>query len=255
VSGSSPRRAENHYSYTVYADAATARTFDDRRFGGPIGELVARSQADVLTNFAGDVRGRRLLDVGTGTGRAAFLFAARGADVTGIDASEQMLEVASRRGVEQGLAVSFRKGDAQHLDCADRAFDVVVSLRVLMHTPDWRMALAEFCRVSDRLVIVDYPSARGAALVQALGRRLLYAIGVRTEPYRVFTDRQIAKVLGNHSFRVRAVHRQFVLPIALHKAIGSKRLTTGIERVLARAGLLRLVGSPVTLLAERCASS
>ena len=33
--------SRDHYSYTVYADPATARTFDERRFGGPIGELVA----------------------------------------------------------------------------------------------------------------------------------------------------------------------------------------------------------------------
>ena len=37
-----------HYSYRVYADPKTARTFDDRRFGGPIGELIAGEQARVL---------------------------------------------------------------------------------------------------------------------------------------------------------------------------------------------------------------
>jgi hypothetical protein len=45
-----------------------------------------------------------------------------------------------------------------------------------------------------------------------------------------------------------------VLPIALHKLIGSRSFTTAVERVLAAAGILRLVGSPVTILAERCES-
>ena len=40
-----PRPRDDHYSYTTYADPETARTFDDRRFGGPIGELVAGMQA------------------------------------------------------------------------------------------------------------------------------------------------------------------------------------------------------------------
>jgi hypothetical protein len=44
------------------------------------------------------------------------------------------------------------------------------------------------------------------------------------------------------------------LPIALHKAIGSRRFTISTERLLDRAGLLKLFGSPVTLVAERCAS-
>ena len=37
-----------------------------------------------------------------------------------------------------------------------------------MHTPDWRQSLAELCRVADRLVIFDYPSATSAALVQSV---------------------------------------------------------------------------------------
>jgi hypothetical protein len=41
----------------------------------------------------------------------------------------------------------------------------------------------------------------------------------------------------------------------LHKAIGSRRFTLAIEALLERAGLLRFFGSPITLVAERCASS
>jgi hypothetical protein len=50
------------------------------------------------------------------------------------------------------------------------------------------------------------------------------------------------------------VHRQFVLPIALHKAIGSRGFTDTVEGLLRRSGLLRLFGSPVTVVAERCGS-
>jgi hypothetical protein len=51
------------------------------------------------------------------------------------------------------------------------------------------------------------------------------------------------------------VHRQFVLPIAFHKALRSRRLTVSLERALDRLGLLRVFGSPVTLVAERCVLS
>ena len=53
-----PAVGRDHYSYTVYNDPKTARTFDDRRFGGPIGELVAATQAKVLTNFVGRIQGQ-----------------------------------------------------------------------------------------------------------------------------------------------------------------------------------------------------
>src|SRR5207244_1596046 len=86
--------ADDHYSYRVYADPATAQHFDERRFGGDIGRMVAASQADALARFAGQVADRTVLDVGTGTGRAALLMARAGARVTGVDPSEEMLAIA-----------------------------------------------------------------------------------------------------------------------------------------------------------------
>jgi ubiquinone/menaquinone biosynthesis C-methylase UbiE len=245
----------DHYSYTTYASSRTAQRFEDSRFGGPIGRLVADTQASVLANFVGNVKGRLILDVGTGTGRAARLFARGGADVTGVDASEQMLAVARQRAAADGIAPRFLLGDAHALQFRDRSFDVTVSLRVLMHSPRWRLCLSELCRVSDRLVIFDYPSARSAAAIQSLARRAVYSIGVRTEPYKVFNDGTVAKALASFGFRVRTVHRHFVLPIAFHKILGSRRFTVWSEVWLERAGLADVFGSPVTVLAERCASS
>jgi 2-polyprenyl-3-methyl-5-hydroxy-6-metoxy-1,4-benzoquinol methylase len=253
VSGDRPRT--DHYSYTVYRDPDTARTFDDKRFGGPIGELVAASQARVLTDFIGPVRNRRILDVGTGTGRAALLLASEAAQVTAVDASEQMLAIARERAAAGGVEIRFEVGDAHALRFPDRAFDVVVSLRVLMHSPDWRRCLHELCRAADRLVVFDYPSRRSLAAFQAGVRRVVHAAGMRTEPYRVFGDAEIAQALDACGFRVRSVHRQFVLPIALHKAIGSRRFTLFIEHALDRAGLLGVFGSPVSVVAERCGRS
>jgi hypothetical protein len=70
----------------------------------------------------------------------------------------------------------------------------------------------------------------------------------------VFSDAAIRDVLRSHGFAVARVHRQFVLPIALHKRVGSAPATRAVEGTLRRAGVTGLFGSPVTLLAERCAS-
>jgi len=74
-----PRRSKEHYSYSAYADPKMARTFDDRRFAGPIGELIAGTQARVVANMVGRIKDRIILDVGTGTGRAALMLARGGA--------------------------------------------------------------------------------------------------------------------------------------------------------------------------------
>jgi SAM-dependent methyltransferase len=244
----------DHYSYAVYADPAMAERFHGMRFSGPIGRLLAETQERVIADFLSPVLGRSILDVGTGTGRAAIALAQRGAVVTAIDASAEMLAVARRRAEEAHVAVTFAREDAHRLPFDDGSFDAVVCLRVLMHTPDWKRSLSELCRVSRGRVVFDYPALCSAALVQSLARRLAYAAGARVEAYRVFTDASVRSALAANGFRLAGQHRQFVLPIALHKRLNSEGMTRRIERALTQAGLNALFGSPVTVAAERCAS-
>jgi SAM-dependent methyltransferase len=245
--------SDDHYSYRLYAERSMADRFDAMRFSGPIGTLLAESQEGVITSFLGPIDGRTIVDVGTGTGRAAIGLARRGARVTGVDASPEMLRVARDRAAAERLDVTFDVGDAHRLLYKDRAFECAVSLRVLMHTPDWRQCLAELCRVADDRVVFDYPAALSAAALQAGWRRVLAALGRPVEAYRVLRGSDVRRTLERAGFRVERCHRQFVLPIALHKAVGSRGLTVGVERALAAVGLLRLFGSPVTVVAVRCA--
>ena len=254
--GSDPlfTKSENHYSYSAYADPAMAASFDARRFGGTIGQMLLEDQERVLAEFLGDVSNRRVLDMATGTGRAALALAKRGAIVTGVDASREMLSVARARAADAGLSIEFAEGDAHALAFPDRAFDAVVCLRMLMHVPDWRKALSELCRVAGSRLIFDYPAVGSTAALQVMWRRAAFTMGRKVEAYRVFRGRDIVRELDRHGFRVACVHKQFVLPIALHKAVASARFTRRVEGILAGAGVLRLAGSPVTIAAERCAS-
>jgi len=255
MSGADPTaRDKSHYSYAHYANADVAAGFDALRFGGPIGELLAETQEHVLVDFLMPLDRTHVLDVGTGTGRAAIALAKAGARVTAVDASSEMLDVARSRAASAGVKITFEPGDAHALPFADRSFDATVSLRVLMHTPGWAQALSELCRVSRSRVVFDYPSARSLAALQALARRLAAALGRQTEAYRVFRPGLIRATLDAHGFRVARAHRQFVLPIAVHKAIGSRGFTEASERTLSVVGLNAAFGSPITIVAERCAS-
>src|SRR5688572_22533106 len=250
-----PQRRADHYSYSVYADPAMAEAFDDLRFSGPIGQMLAVEQERVVASFRAPLERRRLLDVGTGTGRAAIALARRGAVVTGVDASAEMLAVARRRAEAAQAAVTLEQGDIHRLRFHDRAFDAVVCLRVLMHTPEWRRSVAELCRVAATRVVFDYPALLSGAALQAASRRLASMAGMRVEAYRVFSDRTIGDALDAQGFRLAGVHRQFVLPIALHKRLNSASRTEHLESALEKLGLRDLLGSPVTVVAERCASS
>lgn len=249
-----------HYSYTHYASKDVAAGFDRLRFSGPIGEYLLETQESLLLEAfkplaaggaGGPLAGAHVLDVGTGTGRAAIGLARGGATVVGVDASSEMLEVARERAAAAGVAVTFDVGDAHALPFSAGHFDGAVSLRVLMHTPDWSRCVGELCRVARRRVVVDFPSLSSLAAFESGARHLRRAAGRQVEAYRVMSERSVISAFEAHGYRVVHVHRQFVLPIALHKKIGSLAFTRGMERLLSAVGLLWLAGSPVTMVAER----
>ncbi|MFF7680047.1 class I SAM-dependent methyltransferase [Actinacidiphila glaucinigra] len=111
--------------------------------------------------LAGAVAGRRILDAGCGAGPLSAELSARGAVVTGIDASAGMLALARRR---LGEGADLRVADLRDpLPFADGAFDDVVASLVLHYLEDWGPTLAELRRVltsGGRLIVsVDHPFA------------------------------------------------------------------------------------------------
>jgi len=251
TAGSTPGGDRRHYSYAHYADANVAEGFDALRFSGPIGTLLLETQRALLVEALSPLTGRRVLDVGTGTGRAAIGLAQEGAHVIGVDASAEMLRVARTRAAGATADVSLGIADAHALPFGDRSVDAAVSLRVLMHAMDWRRCVTELCRVSRWRVVVDFPARASFAAFESLGRRTAKMLGRKTEAYRVIAERDVSQTLARAGYRVVMVRRQFVLPVAFHKAIGRAGFTEGVERGLASVGLLRLLGSPVTMVAER----
>ena len=95
---------------------------------------------------AGDIRGKRCLDVGTGTGEIAFHVArtaGEGSTVVGVDITPRMLELAARKEAELGLPVriDWREGDALNLDFPDGSFDLVTSGYMLRNVCDIQQAV------------------------------------------------------------------------------------------------------------------
>ncbi|MGH3024247.1 MAG: methyltransferase domain-containing protein [Gaiellaceae bacterium] len=103
----------------------------------------------------GDLGGRRVLEVGCGTGRLAGALAERGARVWGLDPSAEMLAQAR---ANAGKRVAFKQGHAEALPFKDGWFERAV-LRLAVHLVDRPQALAELARVlapGGRVVVATF---------------------------------------------------------------------------------------------------
>ena len=96
---------------------------------------------DAVHQALGVATGVRLLDVACGSGLALQRAHARGAEVTGIDASADLLRIA----VDRCPSAALHEGDMAHLPFDDASFDVVTSFNGFMYGTD--AALAEAARV------------------------------------------------------------------------------------------------------------
>lgn len=100
----------------------------------------------------------KVLEVAVGTGRNLSCYPA-GVELTGVDLSPRMLEIARDRAAGLGIPVTLLEGDAEALPFDDGAFDTVVCALGLCSIPDNRRAVAEMARVlrpGGRLLLLDH---------------------------------------------------------------------------------------------------
>jgi ubiquinone/menaquinone biosynthesis C-methylase UbiE len=106
--------------------------------------LGMRRAFRTLEHTWGSLGGRAVLDLGCGRGRWCKQYAARGATVTGSDISRDVIQVLR----EEMPQHRFIADDVAALIFPDESFDVVNSVTVLQHMPDWkqRIVLAQSAR-------------------------------------------------------------------------------------------------------------
>lgn len=173
--------------------ARHASEWDDlRALHSPDAEVERR-----LAEALGDAPLGAVLDIGTGTGRMAELFAGAAERVVALDKNLEMLRVARAKLQHLPTArIELVQGDFAELPLPDASFDTVLLHQVLHFAPDPAPALAEAARVlrsGGRIAIVDFAAHDHEEL------------RTRHQHARLgFTDRQMADLLRAAGFAVTA---------------------------------------------------
>lgn len=180
-----------------YLDAAT---YDSVRYLGPAKKYQQKVMANAYKKLIGPITGKRILDVGCGTGRGVIDFAQDASLAIGVDASFDMLACAKQKLTADSkcsLAVSV----AQRLPFRDATFDAVVSLNFLhlFNVDTDRMIVAEMKRVlkPGGVLVVDFNSALNAqALRKSKRRDGVGGMLPREIRYAIGNDCRIERVVG-----------------------------------------------------------
>ncbi len=132
--------------------------FEKKLFGlyeewqqSPEGMLLDRLSTELILRLLQPKRGERVLDLGCGTGNHLLLFYRMGLDVTGLDASAFMLDIARSR---LGHKASLRGGRAEDLPFEDNEFDITTLIFTLEFLDDPLTVLREAGRVTKDRVFV-----------------------------------------------------------------------------------------------------
>lgn len=141
----------------------------------------------LIREHLGNLRGKRVLDVGCGKGRFARIFHEQepGAELWGLDISEEML-----RYVPSG--VHTRAGSMTELPFPDAWFDAAYATESLEHAVEIESAVAEICRTvkpGGRIAIIDKNAEQWGKLETP-------------EWERWFTRKELERLLKRHCHEV-----------------------------------------------------
>jgi magnesium-protoporphyrin O-methyltransferase len=163
----------------IYFDRTAAQAWARLTSTAPLGRIRAtvregrERMRGTLLGFLPDLRGKRLLDAGCGTGALSMEAAARGADLIAVDLSPTLVALARERLPETGGpgTVEFHVGDMLNPDFG--RFDHVVAMDSLIHYRDADMVriLTGFAARTEHSILFTFaPKTPLLMIMWTLGR-------------------------------------------------------------------------------------
>jgi SAM-dependent methyltransferase len=197
-----------------------------------VGEVYSNSDR-IRRNLAKitDLKGKKVLEVGAGTGRDSFALVGLGAKVYQLDYSKNALRIITSIARQENIPVHPLCGDAFALPFHEETFDIVVHQGLLEHFRELDAAnlIKENVRVLKHggLLLVDVPQRWH---VYTIMKHILIAFNAWFTGWeREFSIRDLRKILRNHGLAHTAEYGEWMYPSLLYRTIREALRFIGIK--------------------------
>lgn len=177
----------------------------------------------------GEVRGKRILEVGAGSGRDSIALARMGAEVTVIDYVPSSLTVVARNAAAAGVRIRMVCGDGTRMPFPEGTFDVVFHQGLMEHFRDEAPLLRDNRRVlrTGGHLVVDVPQRWH---VYTVGKKILIALdkwfaGWETE----YSIGQLEGLVSRQGFRVVGRFGDWMIPGFFYRALRYALRPLGVQ--------------------------
>jgi SAM-dependent methyltransferase len=236
-------RVSGHSGQLETPDIESSSSDYATRFAGSIGQWFLEVQARGLRQALAGHPIKNVLDVGGGHGQNLPTLKALGHNIEILGSGKSCPEPIAGE-LAQGC-ITYKPGNLLELPYPDNSFDAAISFRMLAHLQDWQRHIAELCRISRGLVIVDFPVSHS---VNALAERMFFlkqAIETNTRKYQLFRAADINAIFAEQGFVQTLRYPQYFFPMALYRGLKHRGLARLMEQLARSTGLSSAYGSPI----------
>ncbi|HKS28652.1 MAG TPA: class I SAM-dependent methyltransferase [Pyrinomonadaceae bacterium] len=222
------QKVKAHWEHEVCGSRNASASLPDRRdFYNQI-DKTRYEQDYMIGEFAQfeQARGKKVLEIGLGTGADFSRWARAEAIAYGRDLTEASVRMVKERLALDDLTADVAVGDAENLkEFEDDFFDIYYSWGVLHHTPNPEKAFAEAYRVLKpggtlKIMLYHYPSVSalliwllyGPLRLNMTGPRECYAKNVESIGTKIYTAKQAKEQLGKYFKKESITTRTYLGP-------------------------------------------
>ncbi|WP_018393177.1 MULTISPECIES: class I SAM-dependent methyltransferase [Bacillaceae] len=143
----------------------TAKWYDKNTRKSRLSEM--HGYADIVSNHVEN--GGSVLEVAPGPGYLSIELSKRGYSVTGVEISQDFVDIEKKNAIEFGVDIDFKQGNASKLPCFDEMFDFVICSAAFKNFKEPVKALCEMQRVlkpGGKALIIDMNRALTSADIE-----------------------------------------------------------------------------------------